>query len=219
MEKAAIFDLDGVLIDSTEAHCAAWQEVCRRRGQDLSREHFLLTMGQTNWPTMRILFGAAPADAELAVLEQEKEELYRQWVREKVVLIDGAAELIRALAAAGWRRALATSGPGKNVECVMGIFPAADLLEVKINADLVKAAKPAPDLFLRAAADLGVPPARSVVVEDSEAGLQAARSAGMKAVGLTTTIGKDRLLAAGATIAVDSLREVTPDIMAGLLEG
>lgn len=210
MPEAVIFDMDGVLVDSTEAHFAAWREICRRREFDLQRGDFLRTIGTGNDVTIRMLFGGEWTAETIAELAHEKETAYRLAIRENLQVIDGAADLVERLNGAGWRLALGTSAPRENVQCVMERFSAAPLLSVKVHADMVENAKPAPDLFLKAAELLGVPPEDCVVIEDSLAGLEAAAKAGMIRIGLTTTLGREELGPA-ADLVVDSLREVTPE--------
>ena len=163
--------------------------------------------------TVRILFGTGADGAELA---ERKERVYRDLIRQAPSYIDGAADLVAALHAAGWRLALATSAPRENVACVLEKFPAAALFAAKVNADMVAHSKPTPDLFLKAAELLAVPPARCVVVEDSIAGLEAAAKADMARVGLTTTIDLAELMTK-ADMVVDSLRDLTPKTFAELL--
>ena len=217
MPKTVIFDLDGVLVDSTEAHYQAWRAVCERHGVSVSRETFHTTIGTNNDLTSKVLLGDVVPASRRAELSEEKEELYRQGLRDNLTIIDGAPELVENLAAAGWRLALGTSGPTANVMRVMELFPAADFLTVKVTADMVAVAKPEPDLFLKAAELSGAKPAECVVVEDSTAGLMAARRAGMAGVGLTTTLGRDQL-GPLADVVVDSLRELIPDGLADLVD-
>lgn len=214
--RAAIFDLDGVLVDSSEAHYLAWREVCRKEGWELPRERFYKTIGTGNEVTVAMIFGedALPRLEELA---DAKETAYRREVRKNMVYIDGGAELLRSLRDAGWRLGLGTSAPRENVLCVLENFPAADLLEAKADADMVPRGKPAPDLFLKAAELLGVPPRRCVVIEDSIAGLEAAAAAGMACIALTTSLDLAEL-ASKADMVVDSLRDLSPEALAELLE-
>ncbi len=206
---AVIFDMDGVLVDSTEAHYLAWRDICRERGMELSRETFHQTIGTGNDVTIRMIFGGEWTDRAIAELGGRKEAAYRSAVKDSLRVIDGAAELVETLAAAGWRLALGTSAPPENVECVMARFPAAGRLAVRAHAGMVKKAKPAPDLFLKAAELLGAAPHDCVVIEDSLMGLEAAAKAGMTGVGLTTTLDRRRL-ASKAKLVVDSLRELSP---------
>lgn len=217
MARAVIFDLDGVLIDSTEAHFRAWRVVCRDLGIELTWDLFVKTIGTSNDVTVETIFGKGVSPERSRELAHAKEERYRVEVRSNMVVIDGAADLIERLHQAGWPMALGTSAPLANVECVMEAFPAAALLPVKVNADMVSTGKPAPFLFLKAAELLGVKPADCVVVEDSLAGLESARRAGMASVGLTTTMTREQLAEKAAAV-VDSLREITPEMLDSILE-
>ncbi len=214
--QAVIFDMDGVLVDSTEAHYLAWLDVCRERGFEPTRGEFHETIGTGNDVTVRMLFGGEWTPEAIAELAGRKEAAYRDAVRDSLEVIDGAADLVEALDREGWRLALGTSAPPENVDCVMARFPAAARLAVKVNAGMVREAKPAPDLFLRAAELLGARPADCIVIEDSLMGLEAAKRAGMVGVGLTTTLGRERLAAKAALVA-DSLRELTPARLLALI--
>lgn len=213
--RAAIFDMDGVLIDSAEAQYASWKQVCTELGRDLTFAQFQPSMGTGNDVTVRILLGdeAAGRFEEIAA---RKEAIFRRLVRENPKYINGAAELVQSLHDAGWRLALATSAPAENVACALEAFPAGPLLSVRVDADMVAHAKPEPDLFLKAAELVGVAPCRCVVIEDSIAGLKAAERAGMARVALTTTLDLAEL-AVHSDLVVDSLRDLTPGILSEIV--
>lgn len=217
MPRAVVFDLDGVLIDSTEAHYRAWQGICRDMGFELEWPVFLKTIGTSNDVTIGVLFGDSISPERFVNLAEAKEIRYREEVKSGMHIIDGAPDLIEALHKEGWLLALGTSAPSENVECVMEVFRIGNLLPVKVNADMVATGKPAPLVFLKAAELLGVMPSECVVIEDSLAGLEAARRAGMAAVGLTTTMTREQLTG-NAAVVVDSLRQVTPDMLNTILD-
>lgn len=215
--KAVIFDMDGVLVDSTEAHYQAWLALARQRGLMVEREAFHQTIGSGTVDTGRAIFGPAVAEAELPALGLQKEELYRQMARQHLVIMNGAPELVAALVGAGWRVAVGSSAPLANVEIILDRFPTGKLFHAVSHAGLVRNTKPAPDVFLKAAELLDVPPGRCIVIEDSLAGLEAARRGGMAAgIGLTTTLSREAL-GKWARLVVDSLREVHPGTLEALL--
>jgi HAD superfamily hydrolase (TIGR01509 family) len=201
----AIFDHDGVLVDSLELHQDAWVELGRRTGLSFTPEFIHETFGMTNPSIFRLLLGDAITEAEIARYSDLKEVCYRDVARGKIVLMDGVREVLDALTARGVKLAIGSSGVRLNLELTVtecgldGRFAAIASLE-----DITRG-KPDPQVFLVAAAKAGVDPSRSVVFEDAPVGIQAAKAAGMYAVGVTTTRPAIDLLEAGADQVVNSL--------------
>ncbi len=201
----AIFDHDGVLVDSLEAHQQAWFELERRTKLGLTPEFIHATFGMTNPSIFRRLRGEAITEDEIRRYSDLKEECYRDVARGRIVLLDGMRPVLDALTARGVKLAIGSSGPRANLELTVtecgldGRFAAIASLE-----DITHG-KPDPQIFLVAAAKSGVEPIRSVVFEDAPVGIQAAKAAGMYAVGLTTTVPAAALEAAGADEVVANL--------------
>jgi HAD superfamily hydrolase (TIGR01509 family) len=201
----AIFDHDGVLVDSLELHQDAWVELGRRTGLAFTPEFIRETFGMTNPSIFRLLLGDALTDEEILRYSDQKEECYRDVARGRIHLMDGVGEVLDALTAHGVRLAIGSSGVRANLELTVaecgldGRFAAIASLE-----DITRG-KPDPQVFLVAAAKAGVEPSRSVVFEDAPVGIQAAKAAGMYAVGLTTTRPAIDLLEAGADQVVADL--------------
>jgi HAD superfamily hydrolase (TIGR01509 family) len=202
----AIFDHDGVLVDSLALHQDAWVELGRRTGLALTPEFVHETFGMTNPSIFRKLLGDALDPREIERYSDLKELCYRELARGKIVLMAGVRELLDRLTAAGVLLAIGSSGARLNLELTVescglsGRFAAIASLE-----DIVRG-KPDPQIFLVAAAKAGVPPARAVVFEDAPVGIQAAKAAGMYAVGVTTTQPASALRDAGADEVVGDLR-------------
>ena len=216
--RAAIFDMDGVLVDSYEAHFRSWHEALGRHGLSMSRQDFSATFGRTSREIIRQLFpGEFDAEAHDR-LDAEKEAAYREILAAEVPAMDGAPALLRALAAAGWRLAIGSSGPPENVRVVLENLPGADAIEAAVDGRQVTRGKPHPEVFRKAAEKLGIPPGGCAVIEDAPAGIRAARAAGMAAVALTGTADRKTLEQAGAHLVVDSLRELSPEALATLLD-
>src|SRR5258707_15384701 len=107
MIRAAIWDMDGTLVDTAEQHFQAWYEVCRERGQDFTRADFAATFGRRNPEIITHLFGDRFGPEEAAKLGDRKEELYRAAaVRQGVTLLPGVADLLEGLARDGFRQAI-----------------------------------------------------------------------------------------------------------------
>lgn len=201
----AIFDHDGVLVDSLEFHTEAWFELGRRTGLNFTPEFIHRTFGMTNFSIFQLLLGDATSEDEMRRLSDLKEECYRDVARGKIHLMDGARELLDALTARGVKLAIGSSGARANLELTVhetgldGRFAAIASLE-----DITRG-KPDPQIFLVAAEKSGVLPKRSAVFEDAPVGIQAAKAAGMYAVGLTSTRPAEALWEAGADEVVDNL--------------
>ncbi len=201
----AIFDHDGVLVNSLEPHQGAWVELGRRTGLNLTPEFIHATFGMTNPSIFRRLCGDGITEDEIRRYSDLKEECYRDLARGKIVLMDGVREVLDALTARGVKLAIGSSGVRPNLELTVtecglnGRFAAIASLE-----DITRG-KPDPEVFLVAAAKAGVDPIRSVVFEDATFGIQAAKAAGMYAVGVTTTHSVAALEDAGADEVVTNL--------------
>jgi HAD superfamily hydrolase (TIGR01509 family) len=201
----AIFDHDGVLVDSLENHTRAWFELGRRTGLSFTPEFIHQTFGMTNPSIFRKLLGDTISEDEMARYSDLKEVCYRDVARGSIRLMEGVRDVLDALTARGVLLAIGSSGVRANLELTVrecgldGRFAAIASLEDITNG------KPDPQVFLVAAAKAGARPARSVVFEDAPVGIQAARAAGMYAVGLTTTHAAGALAEAGADQVVDNL--------------
>lgn len=180
-----LWDLDGTLIDSSELHYEAWADVMRELGRPLDRDVFAQSFGSRNDRILRELLRVPGSDEEIRSLGERKEERYRERVRTRgVPLLPGAASWLDRLGRAGWRQALATSAPRANIDATLEPLGLRDFFDAVVSADDVGRGKPDPLVFLSAAEQAGVAPARCVVVEDAPAGLLGARRAGMASIGV-----------------------------------
>lgn len=213
--RAVIFDMDGVLVLSGPAHWVAWVDAARRHGTELTREQFLSFNGLTNPDICVRLWGDRATPQFIAELATAKEAAFRRAIMADVPLAPGCRELLQQLSALRAGIAVGSSAPRENVDLVLdggGIRP---FFGAVVHADLVKRGKPAPDIFLRAAELLGVPPAQCVVVEDAPSGVRAARAAGMPAVGVLTNHTAAELLDEGARIVLPALADVRVEHVLG----
>lgn len=215
--NAVIFDMDGVLIDSYQAHYESWCVVAAQEGIEFSRELFDRTFGRTSREIIRDVWGErAGDDAHVASLDDRKEVAYREIIARNFPAMPGVGELIDALAAAGFRMAVGSSGPPENVALVLNRLQRQRLFSAVVSGADVVRGKPDPAIFLLAAQRIGVPPSRCAVIEDAPLGIEAAHAAGMTAIGLASTgRQKDQLAAADAVF--DSLTAITPETIEQLL--
>jgi len=215
MPGAVLWDLDGTLVDSEEYHWRAWRETMAAEGVAITREQFLATFGQRNDSIVPQWLGAEAATERVERIGEAKEACYRRLVREGGLAPSaGAEEWVKRLQREGWLQAIASSGPRRNVEVVLEALGLTAYFRAVVSAEDVHHGKPDPEVFLVAASRLGVPPYGCIVVEDAAAGIEAARRAGMRSIGLVR---------AGAMLAADlvapSLAALPAEAFSGLLEG
>jgi len=186
--RAVLWDMDGTLLDSAEYHWLAWRESLAAEGYDLTRDRFAATFGQRNDTILRAHFGPDFPLSEVDRIGAIKESNYRELVRTRgVELLPGVPRWLARLKERGWRQAIASAAPLLNVQTILAALDIAGRFDAIVSAEDVQHGKPDPQVFLTAAARIGVPPARCIVVEDAPAGIEGAHRAGMRAIGVLTT--------------------------------
>ncbi len=184
--RAVLWDLDGTLADSSAYHWRSWQTVMAAEGVAIAEDDFRATFGQRNEEILRVWLGPEASPERIRRVGEAKEVAYRGYVSEAgIAPLPGAAEWVRALHEQGWRQAIASSAPRLNIEVMHRVLSFDGLIDTLVGAEDVRSGKPDPEVFLVAASRLGVHPSRCVVVEDAEAGIQAAQRAGMASVGVS----------------------------------
>lgn len=217
MSFAAIFDWDGVIIDSSAQHERSWELLAAEINKPLPEGHFKRGFGKKNEVIIPDL-GWATDPAEVHQLGLRKEELYRDLVkRDGVTPLPGARELLQALREAGIPCAVGSSTHRRNIETIFDATGLRSYFQAVVTGEDVVHGKPAPDVFLTAAERLGAQPVRSVVFEDALVGIEAAHAGGMKCVAVATTNPLDLL--GHAELAVQSLLEITIDGLRALFGG
>jgi beta-phosphoglucomutase len=177
---AVLWDVDGVIIDSAEQHRAAWEALARAEGLPYSDDAFWPTFGMRNADVIPRLYGVSAPPERVAALGERKEAIYRELLATEARALPGAKELMAALHAAGYRQALGSSAPERNLALIVELLGLAPWLEATVSGESVAHGKPAPDIFLAGAAKLGVAPERCLVIEDAPAGIAAAHAGGMR---------------------------------------
>ena len=205
--QAYIFDMDGVLADNCRYHVLAWRVFSERHGFALTDEQVLEWMGAANRVYMERLLGRPVADDELAALEDEMENLYRELYAPHLRIPDGLRAFLDRAHAADIPCGVATGAPQQNIDFILDGLNLRRDFRCVVDPTQYSHSKPAPDCYLRAAALLGVAPSNTVF-EDAVAGIHAAHAAGMRVVAITTTNPRATLLSAGADLIIDSFTEL-----------
>ena len=213
MLTAVLWDMDGTLVDSEELHWLAWKEVMDAEGVAVTYQQFRDTFGQRNDTIIPLLLGGTVAVETVARISDTKEAAYRRMVRERgIAEIDGAVEWVRFLDEQGWRQAIASAAPRANIDAILKVLGLHAYFDAAVSAEDVLRGKPGPRVFLLAAERLGVAPSRSIVVEDGRAGVEGARRAVMRSIGLARNGGE-----LPADIVVRSFTDLPADAFERLL--
>ncbi len=197
---AAIFDMDGTLVDNMGFHATAWMQTATRLGVtgltvEKFEQHYA---GKKNEEILPDLLQRTLTVEETRSYAWEKESLYRSLAQAHLKPMPGLLAYLDALRAKKIPIAIATAAPAENRAIVMDLCDLHARVDVVVGAEDVVHGKPAPDIFLKAAARLGLDPASCVAFEDAKNGVLSAKTAGMSVVGVVTTTKTDVLVAAGA---------------------
>ncbi|GMQ89792.1 MAG: hypothetical protein BMS9Abin10_0126 [Gammaproteobacteria bacterium] len=197
----AIFDWDGVIIDSQRQHEQAWRRLAQEVGNPMPADAFARGFGMTNDRIISEILGWTSDAAEIERLSRRKEELYRDVLRKTgIEPLPGAAALLNDLRAAAVPCAIASSTELENISVVLGLLDFGDTFQAIVTADDVKQGKPDPEVFVLAAVRLEVPPQHCIVFEDAVVGIQAALAAGMQVIAVATTNTAEALRAADRVV-------------------
>jgi HAD superfamily hydrolase (TIGR01509 family) len=184
---AVIFDVDGTMVNNTAVHKGVWLELLDSRyGMKLSeQEYHDKVHARSNDKIVQNLFGAEASAELIEKIADEKEKLYRKTFAPHLQEITGLRRLLVELEQAGISCGIASNSSKENVDFVLDGLNLQRFFKVAINRDMVKVGKPDPESLLRAANELGYPPERCLVFDDSASGFRACRNAGMKYIAIT----------------------------------
>lgn len=197
--RAVIFDIDGTIVDNMAIHAEAFGVFAARHGlPPLTAADRAKLDGRRNSEIFPVLFGRDMSRDEWRGYEDEKEGLYRELSRGRLVPLAGLLALLDRLTAEAVKLALATSAPEPNVTHTLRELNLETRFPVIVRGDQVAQGKPAPDVFLEAARRLEVSADDCVVFEDAPMGVVAAQAAGMRVVALTTSFSEAHFLALSA---------------------
>ena len=189
MIKGVIFDMDGVLVDNRDAHIEAFEIICRKYGVPFDREKFMPSFGMTNDLILERLMPEVIRRTDWRQIAREKEETYREIFERTIAPTRGLVDFLRALKADGFLVGLGSSGNTPNVNFVLERCGIAKYFDAIANGDMISRGKPDPEVFVLAARLLGLEPKNCLVVEDADAGIEAAVGGGMRALGVGSAAG------------------------------
>lgn len=186
---AFILDMDGVLVNSTDTHTLAWERYLENLGMN-ANGLMARMLGKRNDEIVRDIFGADLTHGQVLEHGFAKERLYREMMAPDLGrhLVPGVVDFVRDASAAGIPLALGTNAEPLNVDFILDGAGIRSCFQVLVDGHQVARAKPDPEVYLLAAARLGVDPANCIVFEDSPGGMTAALSAGARLVALLTTL-------------------------------
>jgi beta-phosphoglucomutase len=186
---ALLFDMDGVLIESTGVHTAAWEAYLARHGIP-SAGVMEKMLGKRNDQIVRVLWGPLITEEEVFRHGADKEQLYREMMAPVFErhIVPGVEGFVRAARSQGVPCALATNAEPANVDFVLDRLGLRHCFQVIVDGHQVRRPKPDPEVYLTAASRLGIAPHNCVIFEDSPGGIQAARASGGRVVAVLTTL-------------------------------
>jgi HAD superfamily hydrolase (TIGR01509 family) len=210
---AVVFDLDGVIVDSEHVWDEARQRLAEERGgrwtQTASRD--MMGMSSPEWSRyMHDVIGVEDSPEEIsAEVVRRLESIYR----EELPMFDGAAEAVERLADS-WPLGLASSSNREIIDLVLTLSSLGRFFRATVSSEEVLRGKPAPDVYLEAARQLGADPARCAAIEDSHNGIRSAKAAGMRVVAIPNPVfPPDEDALSLADVVLRSVRELEPELV------
>ncbi len=194
MLKAIIFDMNGVIINDEHYHNESWNEFLEKYGFTLTTEEFeTQIMGKRDKDTLQYLFKRSLTPEEITMYCNERDAIVQKLVEGKLQLTSGLREFLDSVRQAHIPLAIATSSRKEYMDFIVDTYDIRKYFQFIVTGDEVVHGKPDPEIYLKAANLLGVEPTDCLVFEDSASGIKAAKAAGMKVVGITTSLSHDVL--------------------------
>lgn len=212
-----IFDMDGVICHTNPYHSVAFQQFFAKRNLNPSEEEYQAHMyGKNNGYILSHFLGRKIEGEELAILEDEKESLFREIYKTEVDPISGFLPFFQNLKNSNLPTAVATSAPRANLELIINTLNISSQMNSQLASEDVSKHKPDPEVYLKSAYNLGVDPSECLVFEDSYSGASAGLNAGMKVVGVLSSHSKEELPA--CHLYIDNYLELELIHLKGLFE-
>ena len=189
--EACIFDLDGVIVDTAHYHYLAWKRLANELGHDLTESENERLKGVSRMQSLDIvlqLAGISLNAGHREILADKKNSWFNEYVQQMTpeAIFPGVRQLIAVLKSNGMKVGLASSS--KNAHTVLRLLKLENEFDTIVDGSMIRHTKPHPEIFLMTAKNLGVRPADCVVIEDAEAGVEAARAAGMRCIGIGSAL-------------------------------
>lgn len=214
---AAIFDMDGVIVDSNPTHKIALRRFCKQHGFLLTDEELKTKVyGRANKNWLPEIFGDHLTPTQYKKLADEKEALFRELYAPIIEPLPGLIPFLEMLRQNQIPMALASSAPPKNVQFTLERTGTNKYFSIVFDETSIQHGKPDPEIYLKTAAQLGMPTDRCVVFEDSLAGIEAARRAGCRVIGLATTHPRSELH--GTDLVIDHFEGLDLQTLAACFE-
>lgn len=214
--RAVLWDMDGVIAHTAPYHLRAWQKVFKKRGVDFTEDEFRRHFGQRNDTIIKSVLGKVMSQEEIDTIADEKETSFRRRVKHNIKPLPGVIELMTSLRQHGFKIALASSAPTGNIQLITQTLGIDNYFQSIVAGRDVTEGKPSPQIFLLAAEQLGAKAENCIVIEDSVAGVTAAKRAGMHCLAVTNTNPRSSL--SEADLIVDTLAAVSVDDLKNLLK-
>ena len=188
--KGFIFDIDGTLINSMKIHLKAWYEVTKRYELNLSKKEVEEQTYGINPEIVKRLFGDQTPENMVEQISNEKEALFRSLFDPEEDVIKGLFPFLESLHTLGWPMVIGSAAPPENVDFFMDRLEIRHYFKGIVHEDDVEHGKPSPEVFLKAAKIINVPPQNCVVFEDSPSGAEASAKAGSKTIAVLSSKSK-----------------------------
>jgi beta-phosphoglucomutase len=208
--KAVLWDMDGVLVDTFDAHYLSWKRSLDELNRPFTVDLFRKTFGMNNRLILTTLFERDLPESFIQQVSLRKEELFRADIKGNAQLLPGVADWLARFAEMGIKQAVASSAPQANIDVLLDELCIRSFFQAEAAGATLKG-KPDPAVFLLAAQMLNTPPANCLVIEDSIAGVEAARRGGMRCVAVLTTNPAEKL--AGADVVVKDLTHLEQETL------
>jgi beta-phosphoglucomutase family hydrolase len=219
MLKGLLFDMDGVLVNNLDVHREAFAEFFRRYGVNRTFDELNRHFGRGNDDIMGDLMPREIVErVGIRELGNQKEAIYREIYAPKIKPQEGLLEFLAESEREGLRSAVGSSGFLANVDFVLDKCDIRRYFDAIVAGDQVTKCKPDPEIYLTAAAKLGLKPSECIVFEDAEAGIEAGKRAGMVVVALATTFPREFLENTEADMIIDDFRDISVERLRELLD-
>jgi beta-phosphoglucomutase len=206
-EFGILFDMDGVIVDSLHYHVEASIIFAQKHGFNITRNEVREKyFGRRNQDWMPELFGESLTIDQIHGLADEKEAYFRKIYEKDMKPLDGLIDFLEEMKMNNVPIAVASSAPGENVRFILEKTGIAGYFDAALDESFVTKGKPEPEIYIKAAEAINLPPERCIVIEDSAVGIEAGRRSGAKVIGITTTHNRENL--PPADLMIDSFKEL-----------